>query len=158
MERAVGFRDSSVDPVVRTAARIQNFTHELGKGATMPPKKNAIDIVEMAANASRDYIDTSDRMLTLVERLSDAHVKLLQMRRQRDELLLSAVTAWHSLGRDERQRLNALLRVVNHPAAEKLLTSIQRPREENAPTEPPTGSPVSDGRLDDETRQNPLGD
>ena len=124
----------------------------------MPTKKNSIDIVELAVKASRDYVDGSDRMLTLIERLSDTHVKLLQMRRQRDELLLSAVTAWHSLDREQRQRLDALLRVVNHPAAEKLLASIQRPGDELARTDVTKGSQVPKGQLDDKAQHDSLGD
>lgn len=92
----------------------------------MPSRNRSGNIVDTAQNAARDYFDASQRMLTLVERLADAHAKLMQLGRQRDELLLSAVTAWPDLEPRDQQRLHLLLRVVSHPAAENLLASIRK--------------------------------
>ena len=90
----------------------------------VPRNKSAVNAVELAETASREYIESSDRVISLVDRLGDAHAKLSQLRRQRDELLLSAVTSWHELDAEDQARLRVLLRVVRQEAAEKLLDSI----------------------------------
>jgi hypothetical protein len=90
----------------------------------VPRNKPAVNAVELAETASREYIESSDRVISLVDRLGDAHAKLSQLRRQRDELLLSAVTSWHELDAEDQTRLRVLLRVVRQVAAEKLLDSI----------------------------------
>ena len=86
--------------------------------------RNEQDVVQRATSAALEYAEASDRMMAIVERLGDAHAKLSQSRIQRDELLLSAVTAWHALGTVDQARLRALVEMVNHPAAQKLLASI----------------------------------
>jgi hypothetical protein len=87
-------------------------------------KSSPANAVELAEGASREYIESSDRVISLVDRLGDAHAKLSQLRRDRDELLLSAVTSWHELDPEGQMRLRVLLSVVRHEAAEKLLESI----------------------------------
>ena len=90
----------------------------------VPQNKSAVNAVELAETASREYIESSDRVISLVDRLGDAHAKLSHLRRERDQLLLSAVTSWHALDTEDQTRLRVLLRVVRHEAAEKLLDSI----------------------------------
>lgn len=99
----------------------------------MPRNTSAVNAVDLAETASREYIESSDRVISLVDRLGDAHAKLSHLRRERDEVLLSAVTSWHELDTGDQTRLRVLLRVVRQEAAEKLLDSIvqqqQSPRE-----------------------------
>ena len=90
----------------------------------VPRNSSAVNAVELAESASREYVESSDRVISLVDRLGDAHAKLSHLRRERDELLLSAVTSWHELDGSEQTRLRVLLRVVRQEAAEKLLDSI----------------------------------
>ena len=90
----------------------------------VPRNPSQVNVVELAENASRDYIEASDRVVSLVDRLGDAHAKLTQLRRQRDEVLFSAVTCWHNLAAEDQTRLRVLLRIVRQEAAEKLLDSI----------------------------------
>ena len=90
----------------------------------MPRNTTSVNAVDLAETASRDYIESSDRVISLVDRLGDAHAKLSQLRRERDEVLLSAVTSWHELDTGDQTRLRVLLRVVRQVTAEKLLDSI----------------------------------
>ena len=90
----------------------------------VPRNTSAVNAVELAETASREYVESSDRVISLVDRLGDAHAKLSHLRRERDEMLLSAVTSWHELDTEDQTRLRVLLRVVRQEAAEKLLDSI----------------------------------
>ncbi len=90
----------------------------------MPTRTHERNIVQQATSAALEYAEASDRVIAIVDRLGDVHTKLTQCRAQRDERLLSAVTAWHSLDATDQGRLRALVQMVNHPTAEKLLTSI----------------------------------
>ena len=78
----------------------------------VPRNPSKVNVVQRAEDASRDYVEASDRVVTLVDRLGDAHAKLTQLRRDRDELLLSAVTCWHGLAPEDQTRLRVLLRIV----------------------------------------------
>ena len=106
----------------------------------MPRNSSAVNVVELAETASREYIESSDRVISLVDRLGDAHAKLSQLRRKRDELLLSAVTGWHQLDTEDQTRLRVLLRVVRQDAAEKLLDSIVQQQQSSRAVRPATPS------------------
>jgi hypothetical protein len=113
----------------------------------VPRNTSAVNAVELAETASREYVESSDRVISLVDRLGDAHAKLSHLRRERDEMLLSAVTSWHDLDTGDQTRLRVLLRVVRQEAAEKLLDSIvqqqQSPRV-SSPAKPSSANQQND--------------
>ena len=104
----------------------------------VPRNKSVVNAVQRAETASREYIESSDRVISLVDRLGDAHAKLSQLRRERDELLLSAVSSWHSLGEEDQTRLRVLLRIVRQEVAEKLLDSIVEQQQTSTSESPST--------------------
>lgn len=103
----------------------------------MPTKKPGNNLVTAAEQATRDYLQAVDRMIAIAEKLGDSHSKLTLLKNERDNRLLSAVTAWHSLDSRDRDRISHLLVIVKQPAVENLLRSI---REQSATTRPPLTS------------------